>query len=148
MADNEIDWTDPVQVLRAAAEDMEKVIAAKDMTLDMETWYNDTRENGRGPRKTCSVCMAGSVLYNRLDVHLSGTCGVRWNEMTIDQDFALCALNAFRNCDYESFSENMDVPTLAGPKFKVYTGVLDDEQANELIAHARAYADILEKELT
>lgn len=149
---NKIDWTDPVQVLRAAADDMEKVMAADNLTLNMDDWYlNTSWESGED---TCEMCMAGAVLFNRDDQYIIKNdrnglnSGIRWMDVPEDIMSAMNALNYFRSgSNTKAFCSLIGVKYV-GYEHTGYFGELPDDSARDLIAHARAYADILEKELT
>lgn len=139
----EVDWTNPAQVLRAAAVDMEAILKHKEVTFDMD--YFGGVEKG----KVCAVCMAGAVLYERLGKPFNLQRGVYdnevlWGEITDEQYGAMHALDMFRQGDVDAFCEGFNAPTPDHNTPKRFEGILDDDETGDLIHSAREFADALD----
>lgn len=160
----EIDWTDPVAVLRAAADDMELCIKDPKVTFNMESWYVKLDEAEHADQGiTCSVCMAGAVMYNRFNQVLVtdnyGYGAVAWDDVNVTENSAFKALDCFRDGAMECFYDNFG-SYLGGIYDDIYgfldrlpenlrgdwsyDGALSGCRAQELIKLARDFANEIE----
>jgi len=146
---NKIDWKLPSAVLRIAAADMEATLKNPLLSFDMGEWMKISQDGNE-----CAVCMAGAVMVGTLSVKLYEDCtpsSFLSSEEGGEISHALNALDDFRLGNIDGFyhylrRDNTGVPFSPCPPMEAFTGLITDDEAEKLIAHARHYADLFEAE--
>ena len=127
----------PSALLRLAATDMLK-FKENGGVLHMGTWRED---NYRG-KGTCNACMAGAVMVNTLDAQeLDGKFEEYKDQMYALDDFRVGDVKGFYL--YLTLVRDNSLPNMDDNEFD-FDGVLTDKEINELVAHARYWADLFE----